>query len=103
MPLTSPLTVYPLNVTTYDFLFIFHYSAWREFYETVLEPRLYDPAPRRDPGELGPEAVTAKLIHALESPKPKARYYVTRTTYLARLFRILVPVGARDRLLQRYF
>ncbi|MCY4394171.1 MAG: SDR family NAD(P)-dependent oxidoreductase [Rhodospirillaceae bacterium] len=78
-------------------------SAWRDFYEAVLEPRLYDPAPRRDPGELGPEAVTAKLIHALESPKPKARYYVTRTTYLARLFRILVPASARDRLLQRYF
>ena len=77
-------------------------SAWREFYETVLEPRLYDPDPRRDPGELGPEAVTAKLIHALESPKPKARYYVTRTTYVARLFRILVPAGARDRLLGRY-
>lgn len=78
-------------------------SAWRDFYETVLEPRLYDPAPRRDPGELGPEAVTAKLIHALESPRPKARYYVTRTTHLARAFRILVPAGARDRLLQRYF
>ena len=68
----------------------------------MLEPRLYDPEPRRDPGELGPEAVTAKLIHALESPKPKARYYVTRTTYVARLFRILVPAGARDRLLERY-
>ena len=78
-------------------------SAWRDFYGAVLEPRLYDPAPRRDPGELGPEAVTAKLVHALESPRPKARYYVTRTTYLARLLRILVPAGARDRLLRRYF
>ena len=77
-------------------------SAWREFYAAVLEPRLYDPEPRRDPGELGPEAVTARLIHALESPKPKARYYVTRTTHVARLFRIFVPAGARDRLLQRY-
>ncbi len=77
-------------------------SAWREFYDTVLEPRLYDPEPRRDPGELGPEAVTAKLIHALESPKPKARYYVTTSTYAARLVRILIPAGARDRLLQRY-
>ena len=77
-------------------------SAWREFYDTVLEPRLYDPKPRRDPGELGPEAVTAKLIHALESPKPKARYYVTTSTYAARLVRILIPAGARDRLLQRY-
>ncbi|MCY3830552.1 MAG: SDR family NAD(P)-dependent oxidoreductase [Rhodospirillaceae bacterium] len=77
-------------------------SAWREFYDTVLEPRLYDPAPRRDPGELGPEAVTAKLIHALESPKPKARYYVTRTTWVARLFRIFVPAGIRDRVLERY-
>ncbi|WP_370978387.1 hypothetical protein [Agaribacterium sp. ZY112] len=29
---------------------------------------------------LGPEAVVAKLIHALESPKPKAHYYVCKPT-----------------------
>ena len=77
-------------------------SLWREQYETVLEPRLYDPDPPKDRGELGPEAVTAKVIHALESPNPKARYYVTRVTYLAWLLRAFVPTNARDRLWQRY-
>ena len=27
--------------------------------------------------KLGPEAVAAKLVHALESARPKFRYYVT--------------------------
>ena len=31
---------------------------------------------------LGPEAVLAKLIHAVESDRPKARYYVTTPTHL---------------------
>lgn len=77
-------------------------SAWREHYETVLEPRLYAPDPPRTRGELDPGAVTAKLIHALESPRPRARYYVTGLTYGARLVRILVPAGTRDRMWERY-
>ena len=40
--------------------------------------------------KLGPEAVLDKLIHALEAPRPHARYYVTRpTTYMAIARRIL--------------
>lgn len=31
---------------------------------------------------LGPEAVYQKVLHALESPRPKVRYYVTIPTYL---------------------
>ena len=76
-------------------------SAWRETYETVLEPRLYAENPGPDRGEMGPEAVTRKLIHALESPNPKARYYVTRVTHIARAFRILLPSSMRDRLLAK--
>jgi len=34
------------------------------------------------PFTLGPEAVLKRVIHALESPKPKPRYYVTFPTYL---------------------
>ncbi len=34
------------------------------------------------PFTLGPEAVLKKVIHALESPRPKPRYYVTFPTYL---------------------
>jgi len=34
------------------------------------------------PFTLGPEAVLKRVIHALESPAPKPRYYVTFPTYL---------------------
>ena len=37
--------------------------------------------------KLGPEAVAAKLAHALESRKPKPRYYVTFPTYAVALLR----------------
>ena len=78
-------------------------SAWREQYETLVEPRLYRSGPPKGYREFGPEAVTAKLIHALESPKPRARCYVTTLTYAARLVRILMPAGARDRLWEKHF
>lgn len=71
-------------------------SFWREQYETIVERRLYDPNPAKDRWELGPEAVTDKLIRALESPKPRARYYVTTMTYLAWMVRILAPASIRD-------
>ena len=34
------------------------------------------------PFTLPPEAVLKKLVHALESKRPKPRYYVTLPTYL---------------------
>ena len=34
------------------------------------------------PFTLGPEAVCEKVIHALESRQPQARYYVTKPTYI---------------------
>ena len=50
---------------------------------------------------LPPSAVTEKLIHALESSRPKARYYVTFPTHLfARLKRIL-PTRWLDSLLAK--
>ncbi|ODA66115.1 D-beta-hydroxybutyrate dehydrogenase [Methyloligella halotolerans] len=42
--------------------------------------------------KLEPETVAAKLIKAVESPRPKPRYFVTVPTYLAALFkRVLRP------------
>lgn len=67
----------------------------------ALRGRLYDPKTRRDPFELGPEAVTAKLVHALESRRPKARYYVTTPTYLMGLARRLLPTRALDWLIAK--
>lgn len=47
-----------------------------------LRDRLYDDSGDLDPFELPPSAVTDKLIHALEHPRPRPRYYVTRATYI---------------------
>lgn len=46
--------------------------------------------------KLGPEAVASKLAHAVESRRPKSRYYVTIPTYAAVLFRRLLPTRALD-------
>ena len=46
--------------------------------------------------KLGPEAVAAKLVAALESRKPKARYYVTLPTYAVAFLRRILPARALD-------
>ena len=50
------------------------------------------------PFTLGPEAVLKKLIHALESPRPKSRYYVTVPTYLFGYLRRVLPTALLDAL-----
>lgn len=50
---------------------------------------------------LGPEAVFAKVVHALENPRPRIRYYVTLPTHLFAALRRLLPYGAMDSLLGR--
>lgn len=51
--------------------------------------------------KLGPEAVAEALIHALESPKPKARYFVTRPTKLMAIARRILPTRLLDDILDR--
>ena len=46
--------------------------------------------------KLGPEAVAAKLVKALESRTPKPRYYVTVPTNVAAFLRRLLPTRALD-------
>lgn len=74
-------------------------TPWAEFYKRILEPRLYavDPAP--DKFELTCEATTAKLIHALEAPRPHARYYVTTPTYMFAYLKRVLPTRWLDRIL----
>ena len=55
-------------------------SVHKAQYESMIN-RLNKEGPAA-PFTLGPEAVLEKVIHALESPKPKIRYYVTVPTYL---------------------
>ena len=45
---------------------------------------------------LGPEAVFQRVLHALESPHPKIRYYVTFPTYLMGGLKRILPDKALD-------
>ena len=53
------------------------------------------------PFTLPPEAVLKKVIHALESKRPKARYYVTFPTHLFGTLKRLLSTRALDRLLNK--
>jgi len=75
-------------------------SARRDQYVS-LRGRLYDKKTKKDTFELGPEAVTAKLIRALEDRRPKPRYYVTTPTYLMGFARRILPTRALDWLIAR--
>ena len=76
-------------------------SRGRSFYEKSLMPRLYAEAGAPDLGELPPSAVTRKLIHALESRRPRPRYYVTTWTYAAGMLKRFLSTRALDWLYSR--
>ena len=70
-------------------------SPHRDAYERTLLRRLYAPA-GRDRFELPPSAVTARLVRALESPRPRPRYFVTAPTHAAGLLRRLLSTRTLD-------
>ncbi len=74
-------------------------SAHRNAYEG-LEARLRKEGAAA-PFTLDPEAVLHKVIHALESPQPKLRYYVTFPTHLFGFLRRVLSARLLDRVLQR--
>lgn len=76
-------------------------SLGRKMYEDSLMPRLYANNPKPDAGELPPQAVTKKLIHALESPRPKRRYYVTTPTYVSGFLKRILSTRALDYIFSR--
>ncbi len=53
------------------------------------------------PFTLPPDAVVSKLVHALESKRPNARYYVTFPTYLFGILKRLLSTRALDNILRR--
>jgi NAD(P)-dependent dehydrogenase (short-subunit alcohol dehydrogenase family) len=67
-----------------------------EFYETQFLPQLYPESQQIVLGELPPDAVTKKLIHALEAKRPKPRYYVTTPTYVAGFMKRILSTRALD-------
>ena len=85
-----------------------HFEKWidwknsprAEQYRDGLCKRLYE---KRDPDpfELPPSAVTRKLIRALESRRPRARYLITTPTYLSWYMRRFLPTRALDWFLAR--
>lgn len=74
-------------------------SPHREQY-AAMEARLLKPGPAA-PFTLPPEAVLKKVIHALESSRPHARYPVTVPTWLFTVLRRLLPTRALDVILRR--
>ena len=87
---------------------ITHFEKWidwenaprAEQYQTKLRERLYNSS-GPDTFELPPEAVAKKLVHALESKRPRPRYFVTTPTYLMAALRRLLPTRALDWVLSR--
>lgn len=53
------------------------------------------------PFKLGPDAVVAKLVHALEAPRPRARYRIGIMTKGAYLLKRLLPDALLDRVVAR--
>ena len=74
-------------------------SVHREAYRRA-QARLAKQGPAQ-PFTLAPEAVLRKLIRALESPRPRARYYVTVPTHLFGLLRRILSTRGLDWLLAR--
>ena len=73
------------------------HSVHRERY-AAIEKKLLTEGPVV-PFTQGPEAVLKRLIHALESPRPKPRYYVTQPTYLFGILKRVLPARTLDRIL----
>lgn len=74
-------------------------SPHRQQY-AAMQARLRKAGPAA-PFTLPPEAVLKRVIHALESPRPRARYPVTAPAYLFTVLRRLLPTGLLDAILRR--
>lgn len=84
-----------------------HFERWIDWENSAraaqygaLRKRLYNPR-ERDPFELPPSAVTKRLVHALESRRPRPRYYVTTPTHFLGTMRRLLPTRALDAIVLR--
>jgi short-subunit dehydrogenase len=69
-------------------------SAYRQYFEKRRNGGMSE-----DRFRLPPEAVAKKIVHALESPRPKIRYKVTLPAHLGDWAARFVPAGVLDRLM----
>jgi len=74
-------------------------SVHRDSYERDLAERKGGQG--EDRYRLGPEAVLKALVHAVKSPRPKARYRVTTPTKVAAILKRILPTRAMDRIVGR--
>ncbi|MEL6597432.1 MAG: SDR family NAD(P)-dependent oxidoreductase [Pseudomonadota bacterium] len=80
-----------------------HFEKWIDWeaspradqYRTGLRKRLYTNS-GPDAFELPCDAVTKKLIHALEAANPRPRYFVTTPTYVMNLLKRMLPTRMLD-------
>ncbi len=97
-PITSRIRVN--SIPQFERYINWESSARADQYRASLLKRLYaDRGPDRF--ELPPSAVTRRLIHALESPRPRPRYYVTTPTHLMGGLRRVLPTPLLDWLIAR--
>lgn len=75
------------------------HSHHKEIYQ-AMEARLQKEGPAV-PFTLPAQAVTEKVIHALEARQPKMRYYVTFPTYLFAFLKRILPMSWLDALLRK--
>ena len=74
-------------------------SARAAQYKSLMN-RLYS-SNGPDRFELPAAAVTEKLIHALEHPRPAPRYFITKPTYAMNILRRILPTRALDWILTK--
>ena len=72
-------------------------SVHNKLYKSVL--RRLEGQKGRMPFTLGPEAVLERAIHALESNRPRPRYFVTKPTYVFAWCKRLLPIRWLDSIL----
>jgi NAD(P)-dependent dehydrogenase (short-subunit alcohol dehydrogenase family) len=72
-------------------------SAHRDAYRKLAGK--FERGSGKDPFSLGPEAVVRRIVHALESKRPKPRYYVTVPAILFSSLKRLLPTRTLDRVL----
>ncbi len=85
-----------------------HFESWIDWqaspradhYHAELLSRLYE-AGEPDFFELPPDAVTRRLIHAIEARRPRPRYFVTTPALLLGTARRLLPTRLLDMILRR--
>lgn len=77
-------------------------SEIRDHYEKTLLNKLQKVGTKKDPGELGPEAVTKTLIKAIENPNPAPRYFVTWPTRMTSTLRRALPTRWSDAIFAKF-